>query len=314
MPVITSCPDCGRQLRVPDDLIGKKVKCPGCKTLFTASSDEEPLEEVPPPPPVRSRPSSAGERIAARRPALSRDDDEERPPSPRDDADDDEDKPSPSGPLDNWRRVRDGIGYILTGLFITIGAAILGTCGGIAVSMLGVATAASAGRSGGAPSMGALGATFGMVGVVYLLEIVGIFVGLIYMLVGHAFCMVVPEGKGKGAFARGLAIASFSGLTSIIGGWASGIVFLFFLWSMAHQIRRPDLAATVRTYLYSLVFVTIGGIGLIVISMLVAALSGFFLLPLVVYAMWGLANLCMFVWYVILLFSAKSAVTEHIGR
>jgi len=31
------CPSCGRQLRVPDDLLGKLVKCPACSQTFTAN-------------------------------------------------------------------------------------------------------------------------------------------------------------------------------------------------------------------------------------------------------------------------------------
>src|SRR4051794_3338553 len=38
MPEIISCPDCDRKLRVPEDLLGKKVKCPGCGITFTATS------------------------------------------------------------------------------------------------------------------------------------------------------------------------------------------------------------------------------------------------------------------------------------
>jgi len=47
MPIIISCPSCARQLRVPDDLLGKQVKCPACQTAFTAAADETPA-----PPPV----------------------------------------------------------------------------------------------------------------------------------------------------------------------------------------------------------------------------------------------------------------------
>ena len=39
MPVIVSCPECEKKLRVPDNLIGKKVKCPGCQGMFTANAD-----------------------------------------------------------------------------------------------------------------------------------------------------------------------------------------------------------------------------------------------------------------------------------
>jgi hypothetical protein len=37
MPEIISCPDCDKKLRVPDDLLGKKVKCPGCSVMFIAN-------------------------------------------------------------------------------------------------------------------------------------------------------------------------------------------------------------------------------------------------------------------------------------
>jgi predicted Zn finger-like uncharacterized protein len=37
MPNTIHCPSCSRELRVPDELIGKKVKCPACSTTFTAS-------------------------------------------------------------------------------------------------------------------------------------------------------------------------------------------------------------------------------------------------------------------------------------
>ena len=41
------CPSCQRELRVPDQLIGKLVKCPACSTTFTASLSE-------PSPPVEA--------------------------------------------------------------------------------------------------------------------------------------------------------------------------------------------------------------------------------------------------------------------
>jgi predicted Zn finger-like uncharacterized protein len=37
MPNTIHCPSCNRELRVPDDLLGKKVKCPACSTTFTAA-------------------------------------------------------------------------------------------------------------------------------------------------------------------------------------------------------------------------------------------------------------------------------------
>jgi predicted Zn finger-like uncharacterized protein len=37
MPEIVNCPQCERQLRVPEELIGKKVKCPTCGSTFAAN-------------------------------------------------------------------------------------------------------------------------------------------------------------------------------------------------------------------------------------------------------------------------------------
>ena len=41
MAEISKCPQCERQLRVPDHLLGKKVKCPSCGTMFTAGAKKE---------------------------------------------------------------------------------------------------------------------------------------------------------------------------------------------------------------------------------------------------------------------------------
>jgi predicted Zn finger-like uncharacterized protein len=48
MPTIIQCPSCERQLRVPDELLGTKVKCPTCQGTFDATIDGTPA--VPPPP------------------------------------------------------------------------------------------------------------------------------------------------------------------------------------------------------------------------------------------------------------------------
>src|SRR5262249_24710032 len=43
MPVTLSCPSCDRKLRVPEDLLGKRVKCPNCRNAIAA---EDPNAEV----------------------------------------------------------------------------------------------------------------------------------------------------------------------------------------------------------------------------------------------------------------------------
>jgi hypothetical protein len=41
-----ACPSCDKKVRLPDAMIGKKVKCPGCQKVFTAEVDEEPVDEI----------------------------------------------------------------------------------------------------------------------------------------------------------------------------------------------------------------------------------------------------------------------------
>src|SRR5713101_6743061 len=54
MPIQLTCPACQRQLRVPDNLVGQMVKCPGCKEAFKAVVEEAPA----PPPEEQPKPSS----------------------------------------------------------------------------------------------------------------------------------------------------------------------------------------------------------------------------------------------------------------
>src|SRR5712692_1097175 len=53
MPTTIKCPACTRALEVPDQLMGKRVKCPACKMIFTAT----PAGKGPPPDPRAGRQS-----------------------------------------------------------------------------------------------------------------------------------------------------------------------------------------------------------------------------------------------------------------
>jgi len=51
MPIETICPECLRTLRVPDELIGQNVKCPGCEATFIGiaaepNRDAEPVDSI----------------------------------------------------------------------------------------------------------------------------------------------------------------------------------------------------------------------------------------------------------------------------
>jgi DNA-directed RNA polymerase subunit RPC12/RpoP len=54
-PLVTTCPKCGKQLKAPDDLAGKQVRCPGCGSMFVANPDAvrgQGQEEGPAPLPL----------------------------------------------------------------------------------------------------------------------------------------------------------------------------------------------------------------------------------------------------------------------
>jgi hypothetical protein len=93
MPIPLQC-DCGRSMRVKDELAGRKVKCPQCAAVLTVPqpeppaedqayeliSDDGPEEEVRP----RGRARSASEESvqaapSRRRPAAAEDDEEDDP-------------------------------------------------------------------------------------------------------------------------------------------------------------------------------------------------------------------------------------------
>lgn len=57
MAELVACPNCARKLKVPDTLLGKRVKCPGCQSVFTAAAARPSKPGVAtkkaPPPPAR---------------------------------------------------------------------------------------------------------------------------------------------------------------------------------------------------------------------------------------------------------------------
>jgi hypothetical protein len=66
MASITTCPTCNRKLNVPDEFIGRRVKCPMCATAFDAGTAGDSKPAAPAPSPPRQEPAS--ERVAAPEP------------------------------------------------------------------------------------------------------------------------------------------------------------------------------------------------------------------------------------------------------
>ncbi|MEO2088910.1 MAG: hypothetical protein ABGY75_05355 [Gemmataceae bacterium] len=58
MPVIVPCPTCSTHVSVRDEHVGRKLRCPNCKTILDPAAVEElpPSPPPPPPPPPPARP------------------------------------------------------------------------------------------------------------------------------------------------------------------------------------------------------------------------------------------------------------------
>src|SRR6266567_2368971 len=96
MATIVDCPSCDRKLRVPDELLGEKVKCPTCGGTFDAVLPGSAAPAPPPPAP----PAPAPEKGAS--PVEPPVEDRETPPAPAEEAPPPE--PPPRAPAKRpWR-------------------------------------------------------------------------------------------------------------------------------------------------------------------------------------------------------------------
>ena len=73
MPQVVKCSECQRALRVPDEFLGRRVRCPSCGTEFTATAPDAAEDEDSPgivpeaPPPKREERESRRRRPGRRR-------------------------------------------------------------------------------------------------------------------------------------------------------------------------------------------------------------------------------------------------------
>ncbi len=217
MPQIITCPDCARELRVPEDLLGKQVRCPGCSVMFKAVAGggeevEDPIEEPDEEPAPRRKATDRDDRYSdsprsSRR--LAEDDRRDAGPSRRrrdeDDDDYEERGPSPRDKKAGWNKVRIGINLVMIGTWVWLAGLVLGGLGGLlGIVLLGGALTSGSSQTGLA-SLGFAGILLLLsVGVYYLC----LFAELVLRLVGYGLCMAVPPRRDTGL--RPLAITSFS--------------------------------------------------------------------------------------------------------
>jgi hypothetical protein len=214
MPEIVSCPDCDRKLRVPDHLLGKKVKCPGCSVMFTAlvsgggavvtRNDFEQVRvrrrdaEDAAPPPRRRRREEDYDDYDDRPRRRRRDDDYE-------DEYEDEYQDSPRRQRAGWRMVCTGLNLYTIAIWVWVAGLALFTLGLLMVILL-------SGR--GASYIGQ---------IVSILMFFAALVDLVLRTTGAGLCIAVPGKPGTGR--KPLAISAFAvyGVHAIL----SLITFIF---------------------------------------------------------------------------------------
>lgn len=216
MPIELKCPNCGKRLRVGDNLAGVKVSCPSCKTGFVAPKPtppepvEEPLEAVKSPdvlPPPQKTPtipvpeSSEGYDIVGEDKPKKRSTVAEKPRDEESEGDDepgavDDDLPRPKKKKRRSRRqVAALLSFPATALKIVawLGAGLSGL--GICLVVVGILVLVARGESIPTPQgPQAINATGAGAAIVGLCVFFGIIVGWTRLLISAADAMYGVEG------------------------------------------------------------------------------------------------------------------------
>jgi predicted Zn finger-like uncharacterized protein len=353
MPEIISCPECGRKLRVKEDLFGRKVKCPDCGVTFTAGGDPE---DSPAPKGIRKPaarpPEERIEEKPRRRPApVAADEEEDEPPRDRRYEEDDEGPlREPRGNRDAWARVRSGVTLVLVAIFTAILSIAVFIAGVLLIFRTAIGNAAQAQTREGAEAATEKGLT----GLKMFLGffVLGVLGSLVMQMIGYFFCMAVPPKKG----AKGLAIATFclatgslalsvlgdailflseNGLEGLLFGGGIGrrlqpvanlmslagfIIFLLFLRNVALALKSHGLASSIATLMVTGAIFFVGIVSFAVMTLLASGSSS----SAAVESTGLLAGLCAcgnillglvwFVWYIVTLFQVRGVIDSYVSR
>ncbi|HEV3082162.1 MAG TPA: MJ0042-type zinc finger domain-containing protein [Gemmataceae bacterium] len=268
MPELIQCPSCDRKLRVPDNLIGKKVKCPSCSKTFVAAAAEEDLptapllEEEEPPKAVRRKPPALpppeDEGIEEppsrprRRPApppededeeeMQEEDEETRPrrrrrPLAEEYAEEEEDDRPRRGKRADWQKVRTGVTLMLVAICLLIFAAIVHIIGTLALfgTMLG-AVQGGPGQAQAAAGRAVGGALAFLVLVVIMFLSAGALV-----ITGEVFCLFAPSKFNAKTLATTTLVLTGGGIVLYGGGLLLGPFGIFVMIFAALALQAANI-------------------------------------------------------------------------
>jgi hypothetical protein len=292
MPEIIECPQCGRKLRMPETLLGKTVKCPGCATAFRAGAEPQyapPPEQYDQPPSHRRRPPE--DEYEQDRPRARYDDEDEGSPYQR------------GGRPQDWHKVRTGVTLVFTSLCLTIVSAIILVVAFIIVNLASNPTRQTAPGRPPVVTQPTPQSTTGLTIVMVFAVLLSLVVQGV-QITGYGLCLAAPpKNRAKGlamatlglslgallviligevlATVSGVAAAGTQAVTS--GGFASivlqfgvlfwlGAVFIFllFLRSISNLVGALGLA---QSLLYLTILAGLLLLGLLTMTILIAILT-----------------------------------------
>lgn len=179
MPISFACPECDHAIKAPDELAGRRVKCPSCKAAVSVPARAAAKRATPPPAEdEESRPApskQAARREPPRRPAPPPDaddpDDRPRRKPPRDDEDDADDGPRRKPVRDDEearprRKAKSGNKGLVIGLCISGGVLVVGGVV-LAIILLSGGSDSKKGGGGAAPADPAVKTHLMQIGIAY---------------------------------------------------------------------------------------------------------------------------------------------------
>jgi predicted Zn finger-like uncharacterized protein len=242
--LIIQCPSCSRELRVPDELLGRTVRCPTCKGTFTAGQGEQPTGSRPtenedeppqrerrrPAPPSRDEDYEKAARPLRSRPAPPPEDDDDHSQSFDDEDDAYEERPRPRRRGRRRAAARGAVAGPAISLMVVSGLVLTFYAVALVLNLVGVALLpALAGQPGapGRPNQGQAAA-----------QLVGNVAGLI---IGVCWWSIVFLGALKMNKLQGYGYAMTATIMSIFPCIPCCVLSLpFGIWALV-VLLRPDV-------------------------------------------------------------------------